>query len=282
MNPLIAAASVVAAGFSVGLAAIGPGIGQGTAAGYAVEGIARQPEAEGKIRGALLLSFAFIESLTIYGLVVALVVLFANPFVSSSRYYILPIIREGFNIQKIGVIMFPLRYRFGLNTNLFETNVLNLAVVIGVVITFVGDAIRVLLDQRRKTILSALQEVDEKAKDAEQRLIEARRKLEVATRRIIETRKQAAQACKTETDTRERRLKEDLRRLRVTTARSLDLQRKRIIQDITTQVGKLAIIAAENTLLDKLSRQSATCSKLQRDLNEAYLCLLKETIKLNR
>jgi F-type H+-transporting ATPase subunit c len=43
-------------------------MGQGTAAGY-VEGIARQPEAEGKIRGTLLLSFAFMESLTIYGLV---------------------------------------------------------------------------------------------------------------------------------------------------------------------------------------------------------------------
>jgi hypothetical protein len=38
------------------------GNGQGTAAGYAVEGIARQPEAKGKIRGALLLSFAFMES----------------------------------------------------------------------------------------------------------------------------------------------------------------------------------------------------------------------------
>eukprot|EP01024_Parvocaulis_polyphysoides_P076339 TRINITY_DN9913_c0_g1_i2.p5 TRINITY_DN9913_c0_g1~~TRINITY_DN9913_c0_g1_i2.p5 ORF type:complete len:127 (-),score=28.95 TRINITY_DN9913_c0_g1_i2:1537-1917(-) len=82
MNPLIAAASVVAAGLAVGLAAIGPGMGQGTAAGYAVEGIARQPEAEGKIRGALLLSFAFMESLTIYGLVVALALLFANPFAS--------------------------------------------------------------------------------------------------------------------------------------------------------------------------------------------------------
>jgi F-type H+-transporting ATPase subunit c len=85
MNPLVAAASVVAAGFAIGLAAIGPGVGQGTAAGYAVEGIARQPEAEGKIRGALLLSFAFIESLTIYGLVVALVVLFANPFAGLQR-----------------------------------------------------------------------------------------------------------------------------------------------------------------------------------------------------
>lgn len=80
MNPLIAAASVIGAGLAVGLAAIGSGVGQGTAAGYAVEGIARQPEAEGKIRGALLLSFAFMESLTIYGLVVALVVLFAHHY----------------------------------------------------------------------------------------------------------------------------------------------------------------------------------------------------------
>lgn len=94
MNPLIAAASVVAAGFAVGLAAIGPGIGQGTAAGYAVEGIARQPEAEGKIRGALLLSFAFIESLTIYGLVVALVVLFANPFASLLKFLFFALLKN--------------------------------------------------------------------------------------------------------------------------------------------------------------------------------------------
>ena len=55
MNPIVSAASVVASGLSVGLAAIGPGIGQGTAAAQAVEGIARQPEAEGRIRGTLLL-----------------------------------------------------------------------------------------------------------------------------------------------------------------------------------------------------------------------------------
>ncbi len=72
--------TVVSAGLAVGLAAIGPGMGQGSAADYAVEGIARQPQAEGKSRGALLLSFAFMESLTIYGLVVALALLFANPF----------------------------------------------------------------------------------------------------------------------------------------------------------------------------------------------------------
>lgn len=82
MDSIIASASVIAAGIAIGIAAIGPGIGQGTAAGYALEGIARQPEAESKIRGILLLSFAFMESLTIYGLVVALAILFANPFIS--------------------------------------------------------------------------------------------------------------------------------------------------------------------------------------------------------
>ncbi|KAK0571855.1 hypothetical protein LWI29_022677 [Acer saccharum] len=75
MNPLISAASVIATGLAVGLASIGPGVGQGTAAGQAVEGIARQPEAEGKIRGTLLLSLTFMEALTIYGLVVALALL---------------------------------------------------------------------------------------------------------------------------------------------------------------------------------------------------------------
>jgi ATP synthase F0 subunit c len=80
MDSIVSAASVIAAGLSIGLAAIGPGIGQGTAAAQAVDGLARQPEAEGKIRGTLLLSLAFMESLTIYGLVVALCLLFANPF----------------------------------------------------------------------------------------------------------------------------------------------------------------------------------------------------------
>jgi F-type H+-transporting ATPase subunit c len=78
MDSIIAAASVIAAGLSIGLSAIGPGIGS-NAAGQAVEGIARQP-AENKIRGTLLLSLAFMEALTIYGLVVALALLFANPF----------------------------------------------------------------------------------------------------------------------------------------------------------------------------------------------------------
>jgi F-type H+-transporting ATPase subunit c len=87
MDSIISAASVIAAGLSIGLAAIGPGIGQGNAAGQAVEGIARQPEAENKIRGTLLLSLAFMEALTIYGLVVALALLLSFAFMESLTIY---------------------------------------------------------------------------------------------------------------------------------------------------------------------------------------------------
>jgi len=62
----------IGAGLAIGLAAIGPGIGQGIAAGKATEAIARQPEAAGNIRTLLILSLAFMEALTIYGLLIAL------------------------------------------------------------------------------------------------------------------------------------------------------------------------------------------------------------------
>ncbi|MCD4813194.1 ATP synthase F0 subunit C [bacterium] len=75
-------ACAVAAALGLGLAAFGGGIGQGTAVGKAVEGIARQPEATSQIQTAMIIGISFIESLSIYALVVALILLFANPFVS--------------------------------------------------------------------------------------------------------------------------------------------------------------------------------------------------------
>ena len=66
----------IAAALAVAIATIGPGIGQGLAASKAMEAIARQPEASGDIRTSLILALAFMEALTIYGLLIALVILF--------------------------------------------------------------------------------------------------------------------------------------------------------------------------------------------------------------
>jgi len=65
---------VIAAGFGVAVAAFGGALGQARAVDSALEGIARQPEAAGKIQGAMILGLAFIESLVIYALVLGLVI----------------------------------------------------------------------------------------------------------------------------------------------------------------------------------------------------------------
>lgn len=61
----------IGVGLAIGLATIGPGIGQGLAAAKGLEGMARQPEAMSMLRTNMILSFAFMESLSIYGLLVA-------------------------------------------------------------------------------------------------------------------------------------------------------------------------------------------------------------------
>lgn len=61
----------IAVGLAIGVAVIGSGIGMGIAGGKALEGMARQPEIIGELRTNMILAFAFMESLTIYGLVIA-------------------------------------------------------------------------------------------------------------------------------------------------------------------------------------------------------------------
>jgi len=78
---LILAASAIGAGLAM-IAGIGPGIGQGYAAGKGAEGVGRQPEAQGDIVRTMLLGAAVAETTGIYGLVVAIILLFANPLVT--------------------------------------------------------------------------------------------------------------------------------------------------------------------------------------------------------
>ncbi|MGI6169081.1 MAG: ATP synthase F0 subunit C [Christensenellales bacterium] len=57
-------------------------IGQGNIAAKAIEAIARQPEATGSIRSTMFIGLAMAETSGIYGLLIAIIMLFANPLVS--------------------------------------------------------------------------------------------------------------------------------------------------------------------------------------------------------
>ncbi len=62
----------VGAGLAIGLAALGAGLGQGRTGASAMEGIARNPQATGKIQTVMIIGMALMESLAIYGLIVGL------------------------------------------------------------------------------------------------------------------------------------------------------------------------------------------------------------------
>jgi F-type H+-transporting ATPase subunit c len=74
MDPKTAA--MIAAGFAMGVGAIGPAIGIGNLVGKALEGIARQPEASGQIQTAMFIGIAFAEAIALYALVVAFLLIF--------------------------------------------------------------------------------------------------------------------------------------------------------------------------------------------------------------
>jgi F-type H+-transporting ATPase subunit c len=68
--------SIITAGFALAFAAAFGALGQGKAVSAAVEAIARNPSAAGDIRANLLLGLVLIESLVIYVLLIALILLF--------------------------------------------------------------------------------------------------------------------------------------------------------------------------------------------------------------
>ena len=77
----------------------------------------------------------------------------------------------------------PLAEGYGINTNIFETNVINLAAVVAVVVSFVGKNLSALLDERKKTIFSNLEEANLRAKEAQEKLAFAKSQLELAQKK---------------------------------------------------------------------------------------------------
>nr|YP_009238145.1 ATP synthase CF0 B subunit [Chromochloris zofingiensis]AMO01023.1 ATP synthase CF0 B subunit [Chromochloris zofingiensis] len=84
----------------------------------------------------------------------------------------------------------PLGEGFGINTNIFETNVINLAAVVAIVISFVGKNLSALLEDRRKTIVNNLQEASQRAAEAQEKLTQAKNQLELAKKKAKEIREE--------------------------------------------------------------------------------------------
>ena len=77
---IIAVASIVMAGITIGFGAMGPALAQGKAVATALSSLAQQPDSSATITRTLFVGLAMIESMAIYCFVVSMILIFANPF----------------------------------------------------------------------------------------------------------------------------------------------------------------------------------------------------------
>ena len=80
-NAIMLAAALLGAGITIGLAAIGAGLGDSLVASKFIEGLTRQPEAKNVLFTNTLISIGLVESMAIIATVIALIMLFANPLI---------------------------------------------------------------------------------------------------------------------------------------------------------------------------------------------------------
>lgn len=168
---------------------------------------------------------------------------------------------------------FPLGHSegFALNTNILDTNIINLAVVLGVLVTFGGDALRSLLANRKQTILSTMQEAEEKAKEAQLQLEEAKQALTNAKSKAEEIRKQSVVAAEKEKNQILLQTEEDAKRLEQTKQEIIQLQQKAALQKLSKQVVSLALAQVE----ERLMKQKRTDSSFHRSITNFHIVLLR-------
>nr|YP_009105534.1 CF0 subunit I of ATP synthase [Lobosphaera incisa]AIT94209.1 CF0 subunit I of ATP synthase [Lobosphaera incisa] len=146
----------------------------------------------------------------------------------------------------------PLGEGFGFNGNILETNIINLTVVIGIVVSFGGDALRSLLENRKQIILNNLQQADQRAKEAQEKLQQAKTQLELAKNKASEIRQQGNITAEQEKKQCIRQTQDDIMRLEEFKQNTLRLQQQKAINQVSQQVVSLALTQVKEKLNNRL------------------------------
>jgi len=156
-------------------------------------------------------------------------------------------------------MIFPITFAsegFGLNFNLFETNILNLAVVIFGLYKFLPSFLGGILEKRRASILADL-------KDAEDRLLEATNALSDAKKELLSAEQKADQIrsdCKARSEAirleSEKRTVEEMARIKQGAASDLNAEAARVSAQLRREVAQMAIEKALAALPRKLNKKA--------------------------
>ena len=163
---------------------------------------------------------------------------------------------------------------FGFNFDIIETNILNLAVVIGVVVYLGGDVLNSLLKDRKEKILSLVKQTNDRFLEAEMRLAEAKQKLATASTKAIEIRNQAGVIALQTTQNLKRSTEEEIQRLEESKMNSVRVEEDKAISLVRQQVVRLSIERAFSILQRKID------ASMQRRLIDAKVEQLMQLGKL--
>ena len=141
---------------------------------------------------------------------------------------------------------------FGLNTNIFETNIINLAIVIAGLVYFLRGFLGGILERRRAAILSDLKDAEERLSTATTALASAQKELTEAqakAERIRADGESRAQAIRLDS---ERRTVEEMARIKQDSASDLASEAARVRDQLRREAARLAIEKALATLPGRL------------------------------
>lgn len=154
---------------------------------------------------------------------------------------------------------------FGLNFDLLETNIVNLAIIIAVLFFFGRKFLGSNLSQRRSQIEEDIANAEERARKATADLKEAERKLAEAQKEIEKIRNSAKESAQ---KTKDRILAENAReveRIKEAAIQDLDAERDRAVTEIKQYIARLSLEKVESQLRDHLD-QSAQVKLIDRSL----------------
>lgn len=137
---------------------------------------------------------------------------------------------------------------FGLDLNLLETNLINLAILVGLLVFYGGKVLGNILTERRSQIAEAIQEAEERQRKAAEALATEQEKLTQAQAEAERIRQAAKERAATLSAEIAEKSRQDVERLRETAASDLSSEQERVIAQLKKQIAQMAVEKAETQL----------------------------------
>jgi F-type H+-transporting ATPase subunit b len=142
---------------------------------------------------------------------------------------------------------------FGLNFDILETNLINLAIVIGVVVYLLGGFLKKSLADRKDQIETAIKDAEKRKQDAAAALAEQQQNLAQAQTEAARIRSDAEESAKSARDAILVQAEQDIERMRATAAQDVSTQQERVIRELRQQIAAMAMQRAEAELSSRVN-----------------------------